>query len=76
MIALLRASTILLPWSIRRRVLIAAFGYDLHETSFIGFSWIFPRRGCSSGRTRALATETYATGSTTCVLRATASSAL
>jgi len=44
MITLLRAATMLLPWSLRRRLLSAAFGYELHDTSYIGFSWMFPRR--------------------------------
>jgi acetyltransferase-like isoleucine patch superfamily enzyme len=36
--------TIFLPWAIRRRVLIACLGYELHPTSRIGFSWVYPRK--------------------------------
>ena len=38
------AITILLPWPLRRLVLMSFFGFDLHPTSRIGVSWIFPRR--------------------------------
>lgn len=41
---LLRALTVLLPWSLRRRVLERAFGYRLHPTSRIGLSWVFPAK--------------------------------
>jgi hypothetical protein len=37
-----RALSILLPWPLRRRFLQAAFGYKLHPSSRIGFSWTFP----------------------------------
>lgn len=33
----------LLPWSIRRRVLIYMFGFEIHPTAYIGFSLILPR---------------------------------
>ena len=32
------------PWPMRRRMLVLFFGYKIHPTSWIGFSWIFPRR--------------------------------
>lgn len=35
--------TLLLPWTARRWVLEHAFGYRIHPTSRIGFSWVFPR---------------------------------
>ncbi len=35
---------LLMPWSIRRRFLEIAFGFDLHRDSHIGFSIILPRR--------------------------------
>jgi acetyltransferase-like isoleucine patch superfamily enzyme len=34
---------ILLPWSIRRRLLVLAFGFEIHPTAYIGFSLILPR---------------------------------
>jgi acetyltransferase-like isoleucine patch superfamily enzyme len=36
-------STLFLPWFIRRRILIWFCGYQLHPTSRIGLSWIFPK---------------------------------
>jgi acetyltransferase-like isoleucine patch superfamily enzyme len=36
--------SILLPWSARRNFLEKQFGYSIHPTSRIGFSWIFPRK--------------------------------
>ena len=33
-----------LPWSMRRSFLEKQFGYQLHPTSRIGLSWIFPER--------------------------------
>ena len=41
---LLLALTVLLPWTVRRRVLERRFGYRLHPTSRIGISWVFPVR--------------------------------
>lgn len=41
---LLKLFSLLLPWSLRRRLLEARFGYALHPTSFIGRAWIFPVR--------------------------------
>ena len=40
--ALIYLATIFLPWGIRRRVLCAAFGYQLHPTSRIGLAWVAP----------------------------------
>lgn len=34
----------LMPWSLRRRALEKWFGYKIHPTSRIGFSWVFPRK--------------------------------
>jgi len=42
--SVLRALSILLPWPLRRRFLQAAFGYELHPSSRIGFSWTFPSK--------------------------------
>lgn len=37
-------ASLLLPWSLRRRLLEKRFGYSLHPTSRIGLAWIFPQR--------------------------------
>jgi len=34
----------LLPWSLKRRLLKFCYGYDIHPTAHIGFSWIFPSK--------------------------------
>src|SRR5258708_12724840 len=34
----------LLPWPLRRRFLVAAFGYVIHPTSHIGLAWVMPER--------------------------------
>lgn len=34
---------VLLPWKIRRIVLIRFYGYKIHKSSRIGFSYVFPR---------------------------------
>lgn len=36
--------SLVLPWSVRRWVLEHTFGYRIHPTSWIGFSWVFPRK--------------------------------
>jgi serine acetyltransferase len=36
--------SLLLPWEIRRRFLEKQFGFSIHPTSRIGFSWILPQR--------------------------------
>jgi acetyltransferase-like isoleucine patch superfamily enzyme len=41
---LLHLLIILLPWSLRRRVLQSVFGYRIHPTARIGLSFIRPRR--------------------------------
>lgn len=38
------AVSLFLPWTLRRVFLERQFGYSIHPTSRIGFSWIFPRR--------------------------------
>lgn len=40
---LIQLFVVLLPWFIRRRVLTACYGYRIHPTARIGWSWIFPR---------------------------------
>ena len=41
---LLGLFSFLLPWGLRRSFLEKQFGYSIHESSRIGFAWIFPRR--------------------------------
>ncbi len=38
-----RAFVVLLPWFLRRWVLVTFYGYKIHPTARIGWSWIFPR---------------------------------
>jgi len=40
---ILRALLVLLPWSLRRRLLTMLYGYELDPTSHIGLAWVFPR---------------------------------
>lgn len=40
----LAALLMILPWRLRRIVLITAFGYKIHSTAYIGLSVIFPER--------------------------------
>ena len=40
---LLMALSVLLPWTLRRWVLRRWFGYEIHPTSRIGRSWVFPK---------------------------------
>src|SRR5437773_7379984 len=42
----------LLPWSLRRSFLEKQFGYSIHPTSRIGFSWILPRQLIMEERSR------------------------
>jgi acetyltransferase-like isoleucine patch superfamily enzyme len=41
---LLMLLSVILPWSLRRRLLCRWCGYELHPASRIGLSWIFPQR--------------------------------
>jgi acetyltransferase-like isoleucine patch superfamily enzyme len=38
-----RLLVVLLPWCLRRRALAWFYGYRIHPTARIGWSWIFPR---------------------------------
>jgi acetyltransferase-like isoleucine patch superfamily enzyme len=49
---LLRLCVVLLPWPLRRHVLRLVYGYELHPTARIGWSWIFPRRLVMGERAR------------------------
>jgi acetyltransferase-like isoleucine patch superfamily enzyme len=40
---LLALAVLLFPWSVRRRLLIALLGYEIHPTARIGWSWICPQ---------------------------------
>lgn len=40
----LRALSLLLPWSLRRRLLNRVLGYEIDPAARIGFSWTFPRK--------------------------------
>jgi acetyltransferase-like isoleucine patch superfamily enzyme len=40
--SIVRFFVILLPWPVRRWVLVHGFGYAIHPTAWIGLSWIFP----------------------------------
>lgn len=42
--AVLRALVVLLPWPVRRRLLVRVFGYEISPAARIGFAWIFPER--------------------------------
>jgi carbonic anhydrase/acetyltransferase-like protein (isoleucine patch superfamily) len=44
MIKLIYLFSLLLPWAMRRRVLIKLFGFEIHPTARIGLSWIMPQR--------------------------------
>jgi acetyltransferase-like isoleucine patch superfamily enzyme len=39
---ILRASIVVMPWGLKRRFLRRVFGYEIHPTARIGYSWFFP----------------------------------
>ena len=39
-----RALTVVLPWPIKRHILNACCGYQIHPSAHIGLAWIFPRK--------------------------------
>ena len=41
--SLLKIMLIFMPWRLRRWMLTVVFHYDLHPTSRIGYSWIYPK---------------------------------
>ncbi|MBO0933190.1 acyltransferase [Fibrella aquatilis] len=41
---LLKALTVLLPWSLKRVVLRRWFHYDIHPSARIGLAWVYPRK--------------------------------
>ena len=40
---LLRLVSLILPWNLRRTFLQKQFGYQIHPSSRIGWSWVFPK---------------------------------
>jgi acetyltransferase-like isoleucine patch superfamily enzyme len=38
----LKLCTVLLPWRLKRWVLVHGFGYSIHPTARIGLAWVFP----------------------------------
>ena len=42
--SLFRLCIVLLPWVLRRAVLRGIYGYEIHATARIGWSWIFPQK--------------------------------
>ena len=36
--------SILLPWRMRRQLLIRVFGFEIDRTATIGISWVFPEK--------------------------------
>lgn len=43
MTTIFRAIVVLLPWFIRRRVLVACYGYEIHSSARIGLAWVYPK---------------------------------
>jgi acetyltransferase-like isoleucine patch superfamily enzyme len=41
---LLKIITILLPWPLKRFMLVQFFKYEIHPTARIGLSWIYPKK--------------------------------
>jgi acetyltransferase-like isoleucine patch superfamily enzyme len=39
---LFKAIIVLLPWIFKRKILQCFFGYKLHNSSYVGFAWIYP----------------------------------
>lgn len=40
----LKILCLVVPWTLKRRILIRFFRYDIHPTARIGFSWIYPSK--------------------------------
>lgn len=41
---LLKIITVLLPWPLKRFMLVQFFKYEIHPSARIGFSWIYPKK--------------------------------
>lgn len=44
MMTLLRLLLVVLPWTLRRPLLVLVFGYELHPGSHVGWAWAFPKQ--------------------------------
>jgi acetyltransferase-like isoleucine patch superfamily enzyme len=44
MMSILKIITVLLPWPLKRFVLVRFFKYEIHPLARIGFSWIYPKK--------------------------------
>ncbi|TRX27569.1 acyltransferase [Flavobacterium franklandianum] len=44
MMFLLKIITVLLPWSLKRLMLVRFFRYEIHPSARIGLSWIYPKK--------------------------------
>lgn len=40
----LKLITVILPWSLKRFILVHFFKYDIHPSARIGMSWIYPKK--------------------------------
>jgi len=40
---LVRGMLLLVPWTLRRRLLAMVFGYQIHPTARIGLAWVYPK---------------------------------
>lgn len=41
---LLKIATVILPWPLKRFILIRIFKYEIHSSARIGLSWIYPKK--------------------------------
>ena len=41
---LVKIITFLMPWHIKRLMLIKFFNYEIHSSAKIGLSWIYPKK--------------------------------
>lgn len=41
---ILKIITVLLPWTLKRLILVRFFRYEIHPSAKIGFSWIYPKK--------------------------------
>ena len=40
----LKIMTVVLPWPLKRFILVKFFKYEIHPSAKIGFSWIYPQK--------------------------------
>jgi acetyltransferase-like isoleucine patch superfamily enzyme len=48
---LFRLALCLLPWALRRPLLQLLYGFEIHKTAKIGYSWVYPRKLRMEART-------------------------